>query len=236
MRRSPLRTIALSLVMLGFATPQATADLITFNLDHSNTLASRVVYGTVTLQSFPNLGEVQLTYTADPTVYSSVGKNFGFHTIGFNTDLALSASQVTLPTGWSLTPNANLSMFGVFGWKATTTNHEGASVTVQIDGLGTNATLDHFTLPSQGGDSAFFAGHIMDFSIKGRNVTSQWVGASSVPPVPPPGGQGGPPSVPPPGGQGGPLPQAAEPPTVAMGAVAVFGVALARLRRRRRGA
>jgi hypothetical protein len=203
------------------AAPRADAEPITFNLDHSNTLAGGVVYGTVKLESFPSLGEVQLTYTADPAPYSSVGKNFGFHTIGLNTDLTLKASQFTLPTGWTLGTGANLSSFGVFSWKVTTANHEAPSISVRVDGLGNNATLDHFTLPSQNGESVFFAGHIMDFSVIGRDVTSHWVGGSSDLPAPP-------------GGQGGPPPHAPAPSTFAMGVVVVVGLALVRLVQRRR--
>jgi hypothetical protein len=214
-------SLLLACGVFGLAATPAAADPISFSLDQSNTLANGVVYGTVKVQAFTNLGEVQLTYTADPSVYRSVGKNFGFHTIGFNTDLSLHASQFTLPAGWKLGRNANLSEFGEFSWKATTAHDEAPSITVQIDGLGNNATVAHFTLPSHGRDSVFFTGHIMDFSSKRCGVTSQWVGGSSDPPAPP-GGQGGPPSV------------ASEPPTLAMGAAAVAGLALVRVTRRRR--
>jgi hypothetical protein len=203
--------------ILGIAVPRAAADFITFNLDQSNTLANGVVYGTVKLEAFKNLGEIKLTYTADPAPCSSIGKNFGFHTVGFNTDLSLKSSQFTLPTGWKLDANANLGEFGVFSWKVTTSNHEAPSVSVLIDGLGNNATLNHFTLPSKGGRSVFFAGHIIDFSLKGSGTTSHWVGGSTDPPS-----------------SGGPgNPHAPEPSTLAMSAIALVGFGLVRLRRRR---
>jgi MYXO-CTERM domain-containing protein len=204
-------SLLLACGVLGIAAPPAAADFITFNLDQSNTLPDGVVYGTVKLEAFKNLGEVKLTYTADPTPYSSTGDNFGFHTIGFNTDLSLKSSQFTLPTGWKLDSNANLSMFGVFSWKVTTSNHEAPVVTVLIGGLGSNATLDHFTFPSIGGKSVFFAGHIIDFSLKGSDTTSQWVGGSSDPP---------------------PV-DAPEPATATMAVLGLVGLALVRLRRRR---
>src|SRR5215471_6249680 len=100
MRMLPLSLLAWGI--LGIAVPRAAADFITFNLDQSNTLANGIVYGTVKLEAFKNLGEIKLTYTADPAPYSSIGKNFGFHTVGFNTDLSLKSSQFTLPTGWKL--------------------------------------------------------------------------------------------------------------------------------------
>jgi hypothetical protein len=212
--------VFLAVGVAGITVHPAAADSILFNLDQSNTLADGVVYGTVKLEAFKNIGEIKLTWTADSGPYSSVGKNFGFHTVGFNTDLSLKSSQFTLPTGWKADPNANLSAFGVFSWKVTTSNNEAPSVVVRIDGLGNNATLDHFTLPSHGGESVFFTGHIIDFSLKGSDTTSHWVGGSSDPP--PPRGQGSP-------------PQAPEPSTIALGVTGLFGLALLhRMRRKHR--
>jgi PEP-CTERM motif len=221
--RSLLLSTLLALCVFTTASQRVTADPITqtFNLDQSNVLADGVLYGTVKVDAFKSLGEVTLTYTADPSPYSSVGKNFGFHTVGFNTDLALKSAQITAPAGWKLDPNANLSMFGVFSWKVTTSNKESPSVIVTIDGLGANATLDHFTLPSVGGESVIFAGHVIDFALKRSDTTSQWVGGSLDPP--PPGAQGSP-------------PQAPEPSTLALAAAGLCGCALLRFTRRLRQA
>jgi MYXO-CTERM domain-containing protein len=209
--------LALALLLacgvLGTAAPPAAAEFITYNLDQSNTLPNGVVYGTVKVEAFQNLGEVKLTYTADPTPYSSTGKNFGFHTVGFNTDLSLNSGQFTLPAGWTLKSNANLSNFGVFSWAPTTSNSPSPSVTVVINGLGSNATLAHFAFPSVGGKSVFFAGHVIDFKIKGSDTSSHWVGGSTDPPA-----------------------QTPEPATAAMAAIGLAGLALARLARRRRPA
>lgn len=225
MTRSCRRLLPVSMFLavgvLGIAVHPAAADSMTFNLDQSNTLPDGFVYGTVKVEAFKGLGEIKLTYTADPGPYSDIGKNFGFHTVGFNTDLSLKSSQFTLPTGWDADPNANLSAFGVFSWKVKTSKNEAPSVVVLIDGLGNNATLDHFTLPSVGGESAFFAGHIIDFSLKRCDTTSHWVAGSSESSPPPPGGTGGTP------------PQAPEPSTIAMGTIGLLGFALLRLTRRR---
>jgi MYXO-CTERM domain-containing protein len=219
MPRPFLRLLRLSLLVCGvlaIVAPPAAADFITVNLDQSNTLPDGVLYGTVRVEAFPKLGEVTLIYTASDAPYSSVGNNFGFHTVGFNTDLTLQPSQFTLPTGWKLDSNANLSSFGVFSWKVTTTNHVAPVETIVISGLGSNATLDHFLVPSVGGNSAFFAGHIIDFSVSQcGTTTSQWVGGSDPPPSCPP-------------------PEAPEPSTLAMGAIGLVGLAVARLVRRRR--
>ena len=96
------------------------------------------------------------------------------------------------------------------------------TVSVLISGLGTNATLAHFALPSMGGESEFFAGHIIDFTAPKSEVTSQWVGGSSDPLVPPP-----------PGGQGG-VPQAPEPSALVMAAIGLCGFAFLGYSRRRR--
>jgi hypothetical protein len=207
---------------------RAVADPLTatYKLDQSNVLADGVVYGTVKIDALPSLGEIKLTYTANTAPYSSVGPNFGFHTVGFNTDLALTSSQITGPTGWKPTAGANLSMFGEFSWKMETSKNPSPSVTLLITGLGANATLAHFTLPSSGGEPQFFAGHIIDFSLKGSDTTSQWVAGSSdpsnQPPPPPPGGQGGPPQTP-------------EPGTAVLALIGLCGLGLLRLSRRRAG-
>src|SRR5438128_10061017 len=117
MRRAQERKFAsllLALSILAAAAQPAAADPI-FNLDQSNTLPDGVVYGTVKVEA--GLGEVKLIYTAAPTPYSSTGKNFGLHTVGFNTDLSLKSTQIGAPSGWKSTPHANLSAFGVFSWK-----------------------------------------------------------------------------------------------------------------------
>jgi len=207
------------------AVQPAAADLITFNLDQSNALPDGVVYGTVTVEtSTAKGGEVKITYLADPKPYTSTGPNFGLHTVGFNTDLTLKTSQISVPSGWKLTSNANLSMFGKFSWKAATSNNPEQTVVVDITGLGANATLSHFLLPSVGGESVFFAAHVIDFKLKGSDVSSHWVGDSSTPVggPPPPTGQGGPPTT--------PEPSALALSGLGIGALAVTGV----LRGRRR--
>jgi hypothetical protein len=86
-----------------------------------------------------------------------------------------------------------------------------------IDGLGNNATLDHFTLDSKGGEPVYFAGHVIDFSLTGCNTpTSQWVGGgmSDAPPC-------------------GPCAHAPEPSTLALAMIGLVGLTLVGLARRR---
>src|SRR5438552_12749956 len=124
MPRSCRRLLPVSLLLaigvVGTAVHPAAADSMTFKLDQSNKLPDGVVYGTVKVEAFKGLGEIKITYTAEPGPYSSLGKDFGFRTIGFNTDLSLKSSQFTLPTGWKAHPHAHLNTFGVFSWKVST--------------------------------------------------------------------------------------------------------------------
>jgi hypothetical protein len=221
---SRLFTAILTIIVCLASVRSAFADFITYNLDQSNTLADGVVYGTVKVEASAALGEVKITYTADPSVYASTGKNFGLHTVGFNTDLSLNAAQIAAPSGWKLTSNSTLSTFGKFSWKASTSNSEAPTVVLDITGLGSNATLAHFTLPSSGGESQLFAAHVIDFVVRGSDTTSHWIGGSSDPPVDPP----------PPGGQGGP-PQAPEPSSLSLSGLAIAAIATrVAVRRRRR--
>jgi hypothetical protein len=216
-----LLTAGLFLTVNGYAN----ADFVeTFTLDQSNALPNGVSYGTVKVQGSTALGEVTLTYTADPSPYSGTGKNFGFHSIGFNTDLSLTAAQITTPAGWSLSPGANLSQFGRFTWTASTSNQPSPTVVIDITGLGSTVSLADFTVGSTKGTSVFFAGHIIDFSVSGSDVSSQWVGGSTPSNDPPP---------PPPGGQGGPPPSSSpEPSALLLGGIGLAGMALVSVRKR----
>lgn len=233
MRRTPLRMNTLYLlagIALGTVPPVATADFIVYNLDQTNKLANGVEYGTVKVDADIGLGQIKLTFAAATAPYNAVGPNFGFNTIGFNTDLDLKAEQFKLPAGWKLTGNSNLGSFGKFTWKGSTSNQQAPSVTVQIDGLAGGATTAHFALPSAGGNSLFFAGHVMDFTLKGSNVTSHWVGGSAALPPPPDD-----PDLPPPPSGGGETPSPTpEPSGLVLGFGALAGLGLARVAYRRR--
>src|SRR5262245_45041622 len=126
MRRAPLRMNTLYLlagIALGTVPLVATADYVVYNLEQSNTLA-KAGYGTVKVEADTGLGEINLTFAAATAPYNTVGPNFGFHTIGFNTDLDLKAGQFTLPAGWKLKGSSTLSSFGKFTWKASTSNQQ----------------------------------------------------------------------------------------------------------------
>jgi hypothetical protein len=214
-------------------------------LDQSNTLKDGVAYGSVLVEAYNGVGaaggglkagEVRLTFTADPTAYDSVSKTFGIDHLGFNTDLTLTAGQITQPSGWKISSAKTLSGFGKFTWDADGSAKGGSRLnpaSVLIDGLGSNATIDHFLIgsvgsgknpPSEG--SVYFAMHVAGFSVKGNDATSHWVGGSTrliVDPPPPPGPEGS--------GDVRPTP---EPASIILGAFGIGAVWLGRMWRSRK--
>jgi hypothetical protein len=74
----------------------------------------------------------------------------GFDTVAFNTDLTLSPNQITVPQGWTLTPNSVIPGLGRFSWALHTSNPKLITdwVGITIDGLGSNPAPSHFWLPS----------------------------------------------------------------------------------------
>jgi MYXO-CTERM domain-containing protein len=141
-------------------------------------------------------GQVRLTYTMPAIDPPSGGIAFaGLQSVAFNTDLSLTPSQITLPSGWSTANNAAVGSLGSFNWVAGTGGALQNNVSVLISGLGANATLSHFTLPFQGtGNPApptpnLFAGQWVDLSFDstGPHFASEAVvanGSSSPAPEP----------------------------------------------------
>jgi hypothetical protein len=133
-----------------------------------------------------------LTYNANLVAdYASLSKTFGIDHVGFNTDLAVSAGQITPPTGWKMSGNNTLSGFGQFTWGADGSAKGGSRInpaTVLITGLGADATVSHFLINSQGAGknppsqgAVYFAMHVAGFTVKkDDDITSHWVGGSGV--------------------------------------------------------
>ncbi|MFN4258897.1 MAG: hypothetical protein ACK4RK_06335 [Gemmataceae bacterium] len=154
----------------------------TLIFDQSNTFADGINYGAVFMEAYDGIGapggglsagQVRFSFTLTiPAEYGGIGDNFGFQKIGFNTDLTISAAQITAPPGWSVLYDQTMNGFGFFSVVLQGTgNSRVQSPVVLIDGLGTNATLDHFLIlstkkngepPDEGG--AVFAGHVAGFN------------------------------------------------------------------------
>jgi hypothetical protein len=209
-------------------------------LDQSNTLKDGVAYGSVLVEAYDGVGaaggglkagEVRLTYSANMVAdYASASKTFGIDHMGFNTDLKLTAGQITSSAGWKINDNKNLSAFGKFSWAADG-NAKGGDrpnpTSLLITGLGANAKIGHFMIATSGSEgNVYFAMHVAGFtSASNPNVGSHWVGGSSlVTEIPPPEGSG----------EGPPPPSATpEPTTILLGVFGFGGLWIGRALRRR---
>jgi hypothetical protein len=195
-------SLAAALVCVLIA-PSATlrADYVaqTVILDQSNKLADGVNYGSVKIEAYDGkgaaggglaAGQVRITYTPNIVpAYGTVSSDFGFSAVNFNTDLALTNKQITIPKGWAVSSPAASGGFGTFNWGAQDigkNNKKQNPMTILISGLGTDATLSHFLLPSVGGKNqgtATFAGQVQSINT-GRSDTSEthshWIAGSAV--------------------------------------------------------
>ena len=206
--------------------PKVHADYVfqTVTLDQSNALNNGVNYGSVLIEAYDggvgggglSTGQVRLTFTAsNASNYTSLGKTFGIGEVAFNTDLALTAGQISGPGGWTLSNTKSISGFGKFSWDLSGSAAGGSRpnpVSVTISGLGANATLQHFLFGSAGdGVNPPPLGSV-DFAmfVAGFTTTDPTIGGHFV---------GGPFGVPPPGGQGEPPAATPEPSTLVLGGI-----------------
>jgi hypothetical protein len=144
-RMSPisLRYFALALVALVLARPAVRGDYF-----------ESVSYkGKVTVTAYQNWsgfgtppGQVQIYFNGAWYGGSGQGSPDFLDTVAFNTDLHLSPNQITVPKGWTLTPNAVVPGFGRFSWVLHTSDPNWLDLfpSVTIDGLGSNAAASHF--------------------------------------------------------------------------------------------
>lgn len=253
--------MVLALSALVIVSPLARADYIsqTILLDQSSVLGGGDTYGSVRIEAYDGngnagggltAGQVRLTVQADVRpVYDAVGKHFGVFGLGFNTDLSLQPSQIAVPDNWRLRNGRFMGGFGQFAWEASGKRRDSQNpLVLTISDLGTDATLDHFLIPSTnsvGGvpmnGSVNFAARIGGFEINNDLVdaTTHVVGNSlpwvDGPPAPVPGS--GPFDPVPLEAQGSSVPPAhdnPEPGTLLLCALGAGGVGLGRWLKRRR--
>lgn len=168
-------------------------------------------YGTVFAEAYTgavgttdhglNPGQVRFTVTAPfLSIYGSPADagNYGMDKFSFNTNLSILASQVVTKTtggtnlGWSVQFSKNISEFGVFSiLDKGAGNSRGNPIIVTISGLGSNATLDHFVLPSTGNNGGtFFAAHVGGFAGNANNEEfgSHYIAVTEITHAPEPSG------------------------------------------------
>jgi hypothetical protein len=200
-RRCPLPALAFSLLVAAFmpSGSAARADYVSGSTllnqsDYLPPLSSG--YGNLTLSAYDGLGappplssglsagEVSLQFREFSGLYGP-GSTPLINSIVFNTDLALSASQITAPAGWTVTGPVGTT-FGIFSWSAYTDQPGNGLVSpsLLITGLGTDATLAHFQMLSTGSfpfPPAYFGAHIIGIvpSAQTSFQDNQWATAGA---------------------------------------------------------
>jgi hypothetical protein len=125
-----------------------------------------------------------------PPVYGNNLDALRVDGFAFNTDLKLTASQIKLPPGWTVKPNSAVSGFGTFSWLASASNLPAFQSwgDITIDGLGADATPDHFRWTTQpdGGpppSSMVYVGlHMSGLTPSELNgyATEHWMGVATL--------------------------------------------------------
>ncbi len=90
-------------------------------------------------------GQVRLTFTVNPVLYTPTGQNVGFTNVSFASDLP----NFTAPAGWSAS-GKNIVLpanFAIYEVRSPNDASRLSSVTLLFSGLGSAATLDHVLTP-----------------------------------------------------------------------------------------
>jgi hypothetical protein len=159
----------------------------TFILNQSNALPDGQNYGTVKVEAYDgngtgggglSAGQARLTVTAATAPYSGIGDNFGIDKFAFNSAQAITAGQVSGPSGFQFSTGQQMASFGNFlDFEKGTGNSRFTTGSFLISGLGSNATLANFEVYSSGSEegNVYFAAHVGGFdSTDGQ--TSHFIG------------------------------------------------------------
>jgi len=167
------------LTIIGFLFFSSFAHAATYDLNYSNVnLGVSGPYATVDIAIAADGDSALFTVDPDLGVFTfPEDGNFGIQKFGFNTNLALVASDFDLPDGWLVTFGDNLSSFGLFDANPTGTGssrRDPLVFTVFYD----DVLESNFLVPNAEG--ANFAAHIAGFdALNGQ--TSVWVSDVPIP-------------------------------------------------------
>jgi hypothetical protein len=188
--------VALAAVAL---TGTAHAASVTYALDQSNALPDGVSWATVKIDSVGS--DIQFTVSIQPQAsYYAPASNFGLQSFAFNSSAVLTASNLILPSGWSLTTDKNVSGFGRFEYLLKGTGYSRQNpLSFTIKGMAGDLPENYFELSTGAADQgkSAFAAHLADFTSDkctgaSANCSSAFIGggklvgapAESVPAVP----------------------------------------------------
>ncbi len=155
----------------------AQAASVSYYLNENNIGLSSNNYGLITLT---DIGGGGVSFTVTPENLTP-GTNFGIQEFGFNSNLTLTSSNFTLPSGWSSGVNSNLDGYGSF---ADVTNGTGSNRENPLTfSVNIGSIADYQFVNSSGN---YYAAHIAGFTnANPSNATSAYF-ASNVAPVPVP--------------------------------------------------
>lgn len=145
MTPTSLRYFALALIALVLARPSVRGDY--FFSDGYRGKVRVTTYPDSSWLGTPQRGQARIDFDGSWHGSSQVIPET-LDTVAFNTDLQLAPSQITVPKGWTITPNAVVPGFGRFSWVL----HDAQApilpsyplVSITIDGLGNSLAAAHF--------------------------------------------------------------------------------------------
>lgn len=132
------------------------AATVSYWLNQSNAMPDGINYALVTLADISG-GGVTFTVTPDLAIFDET-TNFGIQTFAFNSDLALTAANYLLPSGWSAAGNIG----GGFGSFLDYTGGTGSTRQNPLTFSVNTGTISNYVFANTSG--YFFGAHIAGFT------------------------------------------------------------------------
>jgi hypothetical protein len=175
-----------ALAALGLA-GTAHAATVTYALDQSNALPDGVSWATVKIDSVGS--DIQFMVSILPQAsYYAPGSNFGLQSFAFNSSAVLTASNLILPSGWSLSTNRNVSGFGRFEYLVSGAgNSRKGPLSFTIKNVAGDLPSSYFELSTGNADQgkSAFAAHLAGFTSSkctgsSANCSSAFIGGGKL--------------------------------------------------------